>query len=158
MKLSEFDNGSGELWLQKYLEVTSRKREVMYRFIGQSLQTLVWGNGGGVALLLGFISSGSINQSIHWGIFVTLLLFLTGVILASITLIFTTTVAIKEAHMIETAMYKFLKDEIPREEALIYDEKETFKWVNTTAICGTISAIVFVVGLIFAVVQIALFF
>ncbi len=158
MENPEKENGSRELWLQKFLEIVARKRLIMYRFISQSLQILVWGNGGGVVLLLGFITGGNSDQRAHWGIIISLLVFLSGVILAAISLILTTTVAIKEAHTIETALYRFLKKEMSREEALIYENEETFRWVNTSAICGAFSAIAFIAGMIISVIQIAIFF
>ena len=158
MENPEKENGSRELWLQKFLEIVARKRLIMYRFISQSLQILVWGNGGGVVLLLGFVTGGNYSQKVHWGIIISLLIFLSGVILAAISLILTTTVAIKEAHTIETALYRFLKNEMSREEALIYENKETFRWVNTSAICGAFSAIAFITGMIISVIQIAIFF
>mgnify|MGYP000008757770 CR=1 FL=1 len=158
LKPSEMENNNKDLWLQKFLEIIARKRLVMYRFVSQSLQILVWGNGGGVVLLVGLISGGNANERVHWGIILTLLIFLSGVIMAAIALIFTTAVAIKEAHTVETAMYRFLKDEMSREEALVYEEKDTFKWVNVAAICGSFSAIAFIAGLVFSVIQVSLFF
>ena len=152
------ESNNRDLWLQKLLEIVARKRLIMYRFISQSLQILVWGNGGGVVLLLGFVTGGNSDQRAHWGIIISLLIFLSGVILAAISLILTTTVAIKEAHTIETALYRYIKKEMSSEDAIIYENKETFRWVNTSAICGAFSAIAFIAGMTISVIQISIFF
>ncbi len=154
--LTDLESPQANYWLVKLHEITSLRRGVMFRFIGQAIQVLILGNAGGIGLILGAAPSG--GEKAHWLALANLSVFVLGVIAAAATLILMTTVIVKEAHAVETALHRFVRDDLSREEVLVFTDPEAFRWANVAAACGILSAVFLCLGALLGLAQVALFY
>ncbi len=156
MKFSELDTRDTNRWLTKMHENTTLRRRVMFRIVAQSVQTLILGNAGGVALALSIKPTE--QQSLHWLILANILFFIIGLLIGAITQLLLATVAVKEAHAADEVMAKFINEEMTTREIAVFVEKTAYRWANTAGICGVFSALFFVFGAISGIVILAIYF
>ena len=109
-----------------------------------------------MAIVIGFFGTPG-GEPYHWFTVLTMALFIIGALCSAVTLILVTGVTVKEAHGMETALHKFSKGEITREEVMFNLENETLHLANSASGFGLVSAIIFAVGCAAGIVQIALF-
>ncbi len=102
-RVNEFsDEEIGEEWLRELYKVVAVRRTSMFRLITESVRLVLFGNGGGAALIIGFMSTSTkaldAAPTYHWLALITLLIFGVGTLAAALAMILVTVVAIKEAH------------------------------------------------------------
>lgn len=141
MKFSAMSTSDAEEWLRKLHENVARKRQVMYRFIAESVRMIMFGNGGGIALVMGMAGSEP-TESYHGWLIANMVLFILGVLCTALSLAFVTSVTVKEAHSAELGMYQFIHDEKNREQTLFFSENTIPRlsiiagiWALLAAIC-----------------------
>ena len=81
-KVNEFEwEETSEEWLWEGYKVVSMRRNVMFRMLLESTRLLLFGNAGGTALIIGFMSTaaaGGDEGVFHWLALVTVLVFGVG--------------------------------------------------------------------------------
>ncbi len=161
-KMDEFSGEeTGEEWLRELYKVVALRRSTMFRLINESVRLLLFGNAGGTALIIGFMSasaSGSEDPVYHWVSLMTLLVFAIGTLTSAATMILVALVSIKEAHGAEKGLKRFVDGEISRTDAMFILENQTFPLANTTTALGIISAISFLLGGLTSIILLMLFF
>jgi len=161
-KMDEFSGEeTGEEWLRELYKVVALRRSTMFRLINESVRLLLFGNAGGTALIIGFMSasaSGSEDPVYHWVSLMTLLVFAIGTLASAGTMILVSLVSIKEAHGAEKGLKRFVDGEISRTDAMFVLENQTFPLANTTTALGIISAISFLLGGLTSIILLILFF
>ena len=155
MEFPELEARDRHRWLTKLHENVTVRRNVMFRLIGQSVQTLVIGNAGGLALILSFMPSR--GENIHWLALLDISLFMLGLMFAAITQIILTTVAVKEAHAADVAIYRFIRDEMGPVEVSVYADKSAYKWANIGAVSGVLSILFLVAGALGGIFLLSIF-
>ncbi len=158
-KLTDYDTSNGEEWLRELYKVITFRRNAMFRLIAETVRTLMLGNAGGAAMIIGFISgANSGNESYHSVAIITLVIFLLGVLFSALGTVGVAAVAIKEAHGAEEALWKFSLDEITRQQTLFYLDGKTLKLADFATLFGLIAAILLAVGILLGIVMLAIFF
>ncbi len=161
-KMDEFSGEeTGEEWLRELYKVVAVRRSNMFRLINEAVRLLLFGNAGGTALLIGFMSastSGSEDPIYHWFSLMTLLVFALGTLASAGTMILVAGVSIKEAHGAEKGLKRFVDGEIGRTEAMFTLENQTLTLANTATALGIISAVGFLLGGLSSMVLLILFF
>lgn len=160
-KLDDFSAEEvGEEWLRELYKVVAMRRRTMFRLITESTRLLLFGNGGGTALIVGFMSaaSGPEDSAYHWLALLTLLVFAIGTIASALTMILVALVAIKEAHGTETGLKRFVDGEIDRNQVLFIIEKQTLRLADLATGAGVVSAVGFLLGGLISLVLLTIFF
>ncbi len=161
-KMDEFSGEEiGEEWLRELYKVVAMRRSTMFRLINESARLLLFGNAGGTALIIGFMSastSGSEDPIYHWVSLMTLLVFAISTLSSAGTMILVSLVSIKEAHGAEKGLKRFVDGEISRTDAMFVLEKQTFPLANTATALGLISAVGFLLGGLTSIILLILFF
>ena len=151
---------TAEEWLRELYKVVAMRRSSMFRLITESVRLVLFGNGGGAALVIGFMSTSTVdaNPSYHWLSLLTLLVFGIGTLAAALAMILVTIVSIKEAHSAETALKKFVDGEIHRDQVMFTIEDQTFRIADAATFAGVFAAIAFGLGGVGAITLLMLFF
>ncbi len=160
-KLDDFSAEEvGEEWLRELYKVVAMRRRTMFRLITESTRLLLFGNGGGTALIVGFMSAatGPEDSAYHWLALLTLLVFAVGTIASALTMILVALVAIKEAHGAETGLKRFVDGEIDRDQVLFIIEKQTLRLADLATGAGVVSAVGFLLGGLISLVLLTIFF
>ncbi len=158
-KLTDYDISNGEEWLRELYKVITFRRNAMFRLIAEAVRTLMLGNAGGAAMIIGFISgTNSGNESYHSAAIITLIIFLLGVLFSALCTVVIAAVAVKEAHGAEEALRKFSLDEISRQQTIFYIGGKTLKLADLATLFGLIAAILLAVGILIGIILLAVFF
>lgn len=161
MSMKEPDFKNKEHWLRKQHEVVNYRRSSMYRLIIEMSRGLLLGNAGGLATLIGIMSSSqrvSETGFFHWIAIITSVMFLIGLCFSFATLILVTSVSVREAHSAETAMKKFSDGDFTREQMLFYVEDRTRSIASSATVCGILSIVMMGIGIGLGLVQLAYYF
>ena len=150
----------GEEWLRELYKVVAMRRRTMFRLVTESARLLLFGNAGGTALIVGFMSAaaGPDDSAYHWLALLTLLVFVVGTLASALTMILVALVAIKEAHGAETGLKRFVDGEIDRTQVLFIMEERTFRLADLATGAGVVSAVGFMVGGLISLVLLTIFF
>src|SRR5262245_1409705 len=81
------------------------RRGTVYRYLASTLQLLMLGNAGGIGFIMGFFRSGTEPESAHWPIIAAIIIFLLGCLFSAATIICVASLALREAHSAEQALY-----------------------------------------------------
>ncbi len=160
-KVDEFSTEEvGEEWLRELYKVIALRRGTMFRLITESGRMLLYGNAGGTALIIGFMSNTAKaeNAFYHWSLLLALVVFGTGVLLAALTLVLVTMVSVKEAHGAENGLKEFVDGNLDRTKVLFTVEGATFRLADYTTVAGTVSAACFMLGGLISLILLVLFF
>ena len=160
-KLDEFAREeTGEEWLREAYKVVSLRRNIMFRMILESTRLLLFGNAGGTALVIGFMSttSGQNEGAFHWFALVTVLIFGMGTLSSALTMILVTLVSIKEAHSAEYALKRFADGDGNRSDVMFNVEDRTWRIADWSTFTGIVSATTFIVGGLAGIVLLVVFF
>ncbi len=161
-KIDEFSGEEvGEEWLRELFKVVAMRRRTMFRLITESTRLLLFGNAGGTALIVGFMSaatSGNEDAPFHWIALINLLVFAVGTLASALTMILVALVAIKEAHGAETGLKRFVDGEIDRTQVLFIIEQKTFRLADLATGSGLVSAVGFMLGGFISLILLTIFF
>ena len=160
-KVDEFSTEEvGEEWLRELYKVIALRRGTMFRLITESGRMLLYGNAGGTALIIGFMSNTAKaeNAFYHWMLLLALVVFGTGVLMAALTLVLVTLVSVKEAHGAEDGLKQFVDGNLDRTKVLFTVNSETFRIADYTTVAGTVSAACFMIGGLVSLFLLILFF
>ena len=150
----------GEEWLRELYKVVALRRGTMFRMITESARLLLFGNGGGAALIIGFMSAATGDQgsSYHWFSLFSLLAFALGTLASALTMILVAVVSVKEAHGAENALKRFVDGEINRSQVMFTIEEQTFRLADSATVSGVVSALGFMVGGLVTIALLTVFF
>lgn len=150
----------GEEWLRELYKVVALRRGTMFRMITETARLLLFGNAGGAALIIGFMSAstGGEDPAYHWASLLTLLMFAIGTLGSAMAMIMVAVVSIKEAHGAENALKRFVDGEIDRTQVMFTVEEQTFRLADYATASGIVSAVGFLLGGISSIILLILFF
>ncbi|MDE2729529.1 MAG: hypothetical protein OXI19_16005 [Gemmatimonadota bacterium] len=150
----------GEEWLRELYKVVALRRGTMFRMITESARLLLFGNAGGAALIIGFMSAATGDQgsSYHWFSLLSLLAFALGTLASAMTMILVAVVSVKEAHGAEKALKRFVDGEINRSQVMFTIEEQTFRLADSATVSGVVSALGFMVGGLITIALLMIFF
>ncbi|MDE2846231.1 MAG: hypothetical protein OXO51_05955 [Gemmatimonadota bacterium] len=150
----------GEEWLRELYKVVALRRGTMFRMITESARLLLFGNAGGAALIIGFMSTATGDQgsSYHWFSLFSLLAFALGTLASAMTMILVAVVSVKEAHGAEKALKRFVDGEINRSQVMFTIEEQTFRLADSATVSGVVSALGFMVGGLITIALLMIFF
>lgn len=150
----------GEEWLRELYKVVALRRGTMFRMITETARLLLFGNAGGAALIIGFMSSATGDQgaSYHWFSLFSLLAFALGTLASAMTMILVAVVSVKEAHGAEKALKRFVDGEINRSQVMFTIEEQTFRLADTATVSGVVSALGFMLGGMITIILLMIFF
>ncbi len=160
-KLLEFSHEeTAEEWLRELYKVVAMRRSSMFRLITESVRLVLFGNGGGAALVIGFMSASSVdaNPTYHWLALLTLMVFGVGTLASALAMILVTVVSIKEAHSAETALKGFADGSLHRDQVMFTVEDQTFRIADAATFAGVFAAVAFGLGGGGALLLLMLFF
>ncbi|MCY4379126.1 MAG: hypothetical protein OXC39_04805 [Candidatus Dadabacteria bacterium] len=161
-KLDDFSTEEvGEEWLRELYKVVARRRYVMYRMIMESTRMLLFGNGGGAALIIGFMAASSRvgeASAFHWLNVLILTLFGVGVLTSALTTFLVTMVSVKEAHGAEEGLKKFVDGDTNRNQAMFVVDGRTLYFADLATVTATISTLSFILGGLCSIVLLVWFF
>ena len=160
-KVDEFSNEEiGEEWLRELYKVVALRRGTMFRLITESARMLLYGNAGGSALIIGFMSNTAEAESAfyHWSLLLALVVFGTGILMSALTLVLVTMVSVKEAQGAENGLKQFVDGNLDRTGVLFAVESATFRIADYTTMAGTVSAACFMLGGVISLFLLVLFF
>ena len=149
-KIDDFEREeTGEEWLREGYKVVSMRRNIMFRNLLESTRFLLFGNGAGTALIIGFMSSnttGQVEGVFHWFALMTVLVFGIGTLTSALTMFLITVVSVREAHGSETALKHFVDGDGDRSEVMFNIEDQTWRLADWATLTGIVSAVAFMVG------------
>ena len=160
-KLHDFSlEETGEEWLREGYKVVAMRRNVMFRMLLESVRLLLFGNAGGAALVIGFMSAttGENEGAFHWFALATVLVFGLGTLTSALSMILVTLVSIKEAHGAETALKRFADGDDDRFQVMFNIEGQTWRLADWSTLTGIVSAATFIVGGLAGVALLVVFF
>ncbi len=160
-KLHDFSlEETGEEWLREGYKVVAMRRNVMFRMLLESVRLLLFGNAGGAALIIGFMSAttGENEGAFHWFALSTVLVFGLGTLTSALSMILVTLVSIKEAHGAETALKRFADGDDDRFQVMFNIEGQTWRLADWSTLTGIVSAATFIVGGLAGVALLVVFF
>ena len=151
---------TGEEWLRELYKVVAMRRTTMFRLILESVRLVLIGNGGGAAIVIGFMSMSTVDiaPTFHRIALVTLLVFGVGTLASAMTMILVSVVAIKEAHSAETALKQFVDGEVDRNAVMFAIEEKTFRYADAATFGGVFAAAAFGFGGLGAITLLMLYF
>lgn len=159
--VDEFVNEeTGEEWLRELYKVIALRRGTMFRMITESARILLFGNAGGAALVIGFLTptAGSEEGLFHYLAIIALLLFAIGTLASAVTMILVTVVSVREAHAAETGLKRFVDGEIDRSEVMFAVESRTFQLADFATVAGMFAAASFMFGGLIVLILISTYF
>ncbi|MDE2798334.1 MAG: hypothetical protein OXI94_06650 [Gemmatimonadota bacterium] len=151
----------GEEWLRELYKVVALRRGTMFRMITETARLLLFGNAGGAALIIGFMSAsttGGEDPAYHYASLLTLLMFAVGTLASAVAMIMVAVVSVKEAHGAETALKRFVDGEIDRTQVMFTVEEQTFRLANYATASGVVSAVGFLLGGLSSIILLIIFF
>ncbi len=150
----------GEEWLRELYKVVALRRGTMFRMITETARLLLFGNGGGAALIIGFMSAstGGEDPAYHWASLLTLLMFAVGTLASAMAMILVAVVSVKEAHGAENALKRFVDGEIDRTQVMFTVEEQTFRLADYATASGVVSAVGFLLGGLSSIILLIIFF
>ncbi len=150
----------GEEWLRELYKVVALRRGTMFRMITESARLLLFGNAGGAALIIGFMSAATGDQgtSYHWFSLFSLLAFALGTLASAMTMILVAVVSVKEAHGAEKALKRFVDGEINRSQVMFTIEEQTFRIADSATVSGVVAAMGFMLGGLTTIALLVVFF
>lgn len=150
----------GEEWLRELYKVVAMRRSTMFRLINESTRMLLYGNAGGAALIVGFMrdAAGGESTTYHWFTLLTLLVFGIGILASALTMVLVTLVSVKEAHGAETGLKEFVDGDLDRSRVLFVVAGQIFRLADFATVCGTVSALSFMLGGLSSIILLTLFF
>jgi len=160
-RIDEFSTEEvGEEWLRELYKVIALRRGTMFRLITESARMLLYGNAGGSALIIGFMSNTARTESAfyHWSLLLALIVFGTGILMSALTLVLVTMVSVKEAQGAENGLKQFVDGNLDRTNVLFTVETATFRLADYTTLAGTVSAACFMAGGVLSLILLVLFF
>lgn len=160
-KLHDFSlEETGEEWLREGYKVVAMRRNVMFRMLLESVRLLLFGNAGGAALIIGFMSTttGENEGAFHWFALATVLVFGLGTLTSALSMILVTLVSIKEAHGAETALKRFADGDDDRFQVMFNIEGQTWRLADWSTLTGIVSAATFILGGLAGVALLVVFF
>ncbi|MDE0416983.1 MAG: hypothetical protein OXI95_08635 [bacterium] len=160
-KLHDFSlEETGEEWLREGYKVVAMRRNVMFRMLLESVRLLLFGNAGGAALIIGFMSTttGENEGAFHWFALATVLVFGLGTLTSALSMILVTLVSIKEAHGAETALKRFADGDDDRFQVMFNIEGQTWRLADWSTLTGIVSAATFIMGGLAGVALLVVFF
>ena len=161
-KIDDFEREeTGEEWLREGYKVVSMRRNIMFRNLLESTRFLLFGNGAGTALIIGFMSGGAtgrVEGVFHWFALATVLVFGLGTLTSALTMFLVTVVSIKEAHGSETALKRFVDGDGDRSEVMFNIEGQTWRAADWATLTGIVSAMAFILGGVAGIVLLMVFF
>ncbi len=160
-RIDEFSTEEvGEEWLRELYKVIALRRGTMFRLITESARMLLYGNAGGSALIIGFMSNTARTESAfyHWFLLLALIVFGTGILMSALTLVLVTMVSVKEAQGAENGLKQFVDGNLDRTNVLFTVENATFRLADYTTLAGTISAACFMIGGLISLILLVIFF
>ncbi len=162
-KLDDFNQEeTGEEWLREVYKVVARRRGIMFRMVAETVRILLLGNAGGAALIIGFMSSSTIQVAetllYHYLSLSALMVFAIGTLTAALTMFLVTVVSIQEAHGNETGLRMFVEGQIDRSQVLFSVDQRAFRVADWSTFAGIVSSACFLLGGLICIVLIALFF
>ena len=159
--VDEFVNEeTGEEWLRELYKVIALRRGTMFRMITESARILLFGNAGGAALVIGFLTptGGGEEGLFHYLAIIALLLFAIGTLASAVTMILVTVVSVREAHAAETGLKRFVDGEIDRSEVMFTVEARTFQLADFATVAGMFAAASFMFGGLIVLILISTYF
>ncbi len=150
----------GEEWLRELYKVVALRRGTMFRMITETARLLLFGNAGGAALIIGFMSAstGGEDPAYHWASLLTLLMFAVGTLGSAMAMILVAVVSVKEAHGAENALKRFVDGEIDRTQVMFTVEEQTFRLADYATAAGIVSAVGFLLGGLSSIILLIIFF
>lgn len=150
----------GEEWLRELYKVVALRRGTMFRMITETVRLLLFGNAGGAALIIGFMSAstGGEDPAYHWASLLTLLMFAVGTLASAMAMILVAVVSVKEAHGAENALKRFVDGEIDRTQVMFTVEEQTFRLADYATAAGIVSAVGFLLGGLSSIILLIIFF
>ena len=150
----------GEEWLRELYKVVALRRGTMFRMITESTRLLLFGNAGGAALIIGFMSTatGDQDSAYHWFSLLSLLAFAIGTLASALTMILVAVVSVKEAHGAEKGLKRFVDGEINRSQVMFTIEEQTFRLADSATVSGIVSALGFMLGGLITIALLMIFF
>ncbi len=150
----------GEEWLRELYKVVALRRGTMFRMITETARLLLFGNAGGAALIIGFMSAstGGEDPAYHWASLLTLLMFAVGTLASAMAMIMVAVVSVKEAHGAENALKRFVDGEIDRTQVMFTVEEQTFRLADYATAAGIVSAVGFLLGGLSSIILLIIFF
>ncbi len=150
----------GEEWLRELYKVVALRRGTMFRMITETARLLLFGNAGGAALIIGFMSAspGGEDPAYHWASLLTLLMFAVGTLASAMAMIMVAVVSVKEAHGAENALKRFVDGEIDRTQVMFTVEEQTFRLADYATASGVVSAVGFLLGGLSSIILLIIFF
>ncbi len=149
-RINEFEREeTAEEWLREGYKVVSMRRNIMFRNLLEATRFLLFGNGAGTALVIGFMSAatgGQAEGAFHWLALATVLIFGIGTLTSALTMFLVTVVSIREAHGSETALKRFTDGEGDRSEVMFNIEAQTWRAADWATLAGMVSAAAFILG------------
>ena len=149
---------TGEEWLREAYKVVSMRRSIMFRMLIESTRLLLFGNAGGTALIIGFMSGGQNEGFFHWLALSTVLAFGLGTLTSALTMILVTMVSVQEAHGAESALKRFTDGEGDRFAVMFNVESRTWRIADWSTFTGVVSAGAFVLGGLGGIALLVVFF
>ena len=160
-KVDEFINEeTGEEWLRELYKVIAARRGTMFRMITESARILLFGNAGGAALVISFLTptQGGEEGAFHIFAIVALMLFALGTLGSALTMILVTFVSVREAHSAEAGLKQFMDGEVDRSEVMFSVESRTFKLADFSTVTGMLAAASFLLGGLIVLILISTYF
>lgn len=150
----------GEEWLRELYKVVALRRGTMFRMITETARLLLFGNAGGAALIIGFMSAstGGEDPAYHYASLLTLLMFAVGTLASAMAMIMVAVVSVKEAHGAENALKRFVDGEIDRTQVMFTVEEQTFRLADYATAAGVVSAVGFLLGGLSSIILLIIFF
>ena len=150
----------GEEWLRELYKVVAMRRGTMFRMITESARLLLFGNAGGAALIIGFMSAATGDQgsTYHWVSLLSLLSFAIGTLASALTMILVAVVSVKEAHGAENGLKRFVDGEINRSQVMFTIEEQTFRLADSATVSGVESAMGFMLSGLITIALLMIFF
>jgi len=161
-RIDEFEREeTAEEWLREGYKVVSMRRNIMFRMLLESTRLLLFGNAGGTALIIGFMSAsttGGQEGVFHWFALATVLVFGVGVLTSALTMFLVTIVSVREAHGSETALKRFTDGAGDRSEVMFNVEDRTWRTADWATLTGIVSAACFILGGLAGIPLLVVFF
>ncbi len=161
-KIDEFEREeTSEEWLREGYKVVSLRRNIMFRMLLESTRLLLFGNAGGTALIIGFMSTsttGGQEGVFHWFALTTVIVFGVGILTSALTMFLVTIVSVREAHGSEVALKRFADGYGDRSEVMFNVEGRTWRTADWATLTGIVSAACFILGGLSGISLLVVFF
>ncbi len=160
-KLGQFSaEETGEEWLRELYKVVAMRRTTVFRLILESVRLVLFGNRGGAALVIGFMSTSTVDTSatFHWIALLALVVFGVGTLASALTMILVAVLTIREAHSAEAVLKEFVDGDFDRNAVMFTMEGKTFRYADSAIFAGVFAAGAFGLGGIGTITLLMLYF